>query len=60
MVELTGKKTLETDEWAVGWSGDRIEICVKGADEHRIALDIDGTSAIDRMLAEMYRRKMDA
>ena len=58
MVELTGKKTLEKDEWSIGWSGDRIEICVKGVDEHRIVLDIDGTSAIDRMLAEMYRRKI--
>lgn len=63
MTELTGDHTagFEGDKWSVDWFDDKIEICVKGEenDEHRIALDINGSSAIDRMLSEMYRRRMN-
>ena len=62
MTELTGEHTagFEGDKWSVDWYDDRIEICVKGKgnDEHRIALDINGSSTIDRMLSEMYRKRM--
>lgn len=67
MTELTGDHTagFEGDKWSVDWFDDRIEICVKGMDgwndpfEHRIALDINGSSTIDKMLSEMYRKRMN-
>lgn len=63
-IDLTGELTAgsENDQWSAGWHDDRIEIRVRNAeknDEHRIVLDINSTSTIDGMLAEMYRRRMN-
>ena len=65
MTELTGEITEghEEDEWYAAIFEDGLELCVKSfngtACEHRIKLDIDGTSALDKMIGEIYRRKLN-
>lgn len=64
MNELTGECTagFEGDIWSIDIFDGTIELCVRGTgpnDEHRIALDIDGMSTLDRMIGELYREKME-
>lgn len=65
MIELKGEITegYEEDRWYAAIFEGSIELCVKNFDgtvcEHRIILDVDGTSALDKMIGEIYRGRLN-
>lgn len=65
-VELTGKMVVDRFGYpkvgfdAILTEDNKMMILYHDPDTYNgITLDLDGTSALDKMLAEMYRRKMN-